>query len=89
VSDAIVCVPVSEPGIVAVGSVMRACGDCGTDVWIEQSGLELVTEKDLTIVCPPCAMARVQREGPPEFMPVTERQIAEAAAIFYHHGRRS
>lgn len=77
-TDCIACVPVDAPGIVAVGSTRARCSDCGAGVWIAPSGVRMVAEKGLVIVCIPCVHKRMAADPNPKIQSITPEQAVEA-----------
>jgi hypothetical protein len=83
------CVRADSPGMVALGSVVRVCADCGVDVFVAPSGVEVIESRGAVPVCLECLAGRVGRDGSPEFMPISDRQVAEVMATMAHLRRRN
>lgn len=81
-SDSLVCSPRYSPNgheyDQAAGSTFDFCERCGREVMVAPSGRRMIRERDLEIVCIPCAMADPEAE----FSPPEPEQIEEVRRHF-------
>lgn len=76
----LVCQPVQHSLAVIPGSVQHDCNDCGTKVWVAPSGQKLVRERDATIICPKCALLKMEKDPGPHEITVTPETVQEVKA---------
>jgi len=76
----LMCLPVKgDPGrYIVPGSVQHECKDCGTEVWVAPSGQQLMRERATMVVCPNCALVRINKEPGP--LEITGNQVEEIVA---------
>lgn len=60
------------------GSELSLCDKCGNEIWVSPSGLRLQEERDLRLVCIPCATPDLLSGA--AVVPVTPGQIRELAS---------
>jgi hypothetical protein len=73
VSDFLVCSNVPT----LAGAVPAKCALCAADVTIAPSGQRMLRDKELTILCIPCAQQTIAADPRPEIAPVTFEQTRE------------
>lgn len=73
------CFPVEwKPSYIVPGSIKDRCNDCGIEVLVAPSGQQLIRGKGAIVVCPGCALGRMNKEpGPIE---ITGEQVEEIKA---------
>lgn len=76
----LICLPVEgDPDrYIVPGSIQHQCNDCGTEVWVAPSGQHPIKERPTIVVCPGCALVRINKQ--PGDLEITEEQAEEVEA---------
>jgi len=74
----LISTPVSLGGYVPPGSLQDKCSKCGQPVWVAPSSwLILHDNPEMRILCMPCAIAQMKKDGEFEIETITPAQAEE------------
>ena len=73
-----ICQTVSSRGYVVPGGLPDKCSKCGQPVWVSPSSwLILHDNPEMEILCLPCAIAQMKKDGEFEIEAITPAQAEE------------
>lgn len=68
------------------GTVRQRCSECGRDVWVAPSGMEILrSREDAFVVCHECGLAAIEADPDPDIRPPTVEQRDELARHREHN----
>lgn len=74
----LISVPVSFEGYVTPGSLQDKCSKCGQPVWVSPSSWLIMHDNPgMSILCMPCAIAQMKKDGEFEIEAITPAQAEE------------
>jgi len=78
----LICIPASYEGYLPPGGLHHKCSKCGRPVWVAPSSwLILHDNPEMKILCAPCAIAQMKKDGEFEIekrlTPAQEDEIQE------------
>jgi hypothetical protein len=68
---------VGDTQLIVPGSTKNQCSACGRAVWVSRASLALSKEKNLQIICMPCAEERAAKDDDVRVQPPTKEQRDE------------
>ncbi len=74
----LVCLPVAGTNLVVPGSMKKQCSACATPVWVSPASWKLCEEKQLPLLCLPCAERRAALDDDVQTQLPTAEQVQEA-----------
>ena len=77
-SKSLVCMPASFKGYVVPGGLPEKCSKCGELVWVSPSSLLILHDNSgIEILCVPCTLAQMKKDGEFEIEGINPAQAEE------------